>query len=624
MSSLMDLIKRRKEKEKLRKKSLTKEERESQIIDWCDFFRKNWDLYCTTDEGLGMKSLYPFQKLVIYLMGVSQIFYFMCSRGLSKSFLSSLASFIICMLYPKSEIVLTATTIKTAKKMVKNKMEKELCGDFSPKLKYLYDNKFIKFTYSDDDIRVDFTFNQSWILILPETESSRGERASGLVFEEYRQSSPKMVNSVFLPMRRARRASYLLKPEYANDKRLIEKARIIYLTSTGYKFEHFWSTWKTCVNGMFSDKSKISYNVFAGDVITSMYHNLFTEEDFEVVKSDDSVSDMEIDIEYYNIPQGEVEGSYYNLKQFKDNSIIENGFVPPTYEEYIEKYDRGNKEYFREKKQDEIRVIYVDFAFSDTVVKGQDNDNTVIGCMSGYPNEDYTKLLRNDEYMESYSGGDKDKTIKRIRELFYFYKADYFVYDNLNGGQDRFIELSKPYYHEELGIQMNGFGIYKDLEISDKFCELNKVDNLANSVVDTNSIPVAIPVVGNQERNNNFHIAMKNALNSNSFRLLLDEMELKKKLAEDEIYILSNSEEKERRIRGHLQLDLMVDEAIKLDKEVKNGFIKLSEPRTGTKDRIVSTEYSNYFFYLKELKMLKNQQEGDTNIEEWNWLAGFN
>ena len=611
---IYNFILKKRKKEKDKKKPLTAEERKEQVKKWTTFYRRNWNIYAKKELGINLKF---FQEVILYLIGISQVFYLMCGRGLSKSFLSALASFVECLLYPNSKIVLTATTIKTAKKMVKNKMEDELCGDFSPKLKWLYDHDYIKFSYGDENIRVDFTFNNSWILILPEADSSRGERATCLVFEECRLLKRTSVDSIFMPMRQARRASYLQKEEYQSDERLIEGARIIYLTSTRYKHEWFWRRWKDTVNAMFDEKENVSYNVFAGDVETALFHGFFTKNDYEIAKRQSS--EMEIDMEYRNIPQGEIEGAYYTLKLFKENSVLPESFIPPTPIEYVSDYLKGEIPYFRAKNEGEIRTIYVDFAFSDTVKKGQDNDNTVIGCMSGYPNEDYTKMLRNCEYMETYSGGKKDESILRIRELFYLYKADVLLVDLRNGGEDRWVSLSKSYYHEEYGIQMNGFGIYEDNDILSFFCEKGKIDNLRSRVVDTNAIPVTIPVVGIPERNNNYHIAMKNALINHSINLLLDEMELKEKLEEDVDFIMMNSEEKLRRTLGYVQLGCMINEAIKLEQVIKNGYIGLVEPRTvgATKDRIVATEYSNYFFHLKELEMIKKTQTVEFDISQY-------
>lgn len=420
--TLEELIFERKKRMK-RKRKLTPDERKRQVRDWCTFYRRNWNIYAKHELGISLK---PFQEIMIYLMGISNVFYMMCGRGLSKTFLAALGGFIKCLLYPHSEVVLTATTIKTAKKMVKNKMEDELCDRFSPKLKWMKEQGLIKFKYDTEEIRVDFLFNGSWILILPETDSSRGERANTLIFEECRLLKKNMVDSVFLPMRHARVPSYRLKPEYAKDPRLVEQAQIIYLTSTRYKHEWFWNAWKVCVNNFFASK-RLVYNVFAGDVLTAIYHKFMTQEDYDIAKRESS--DIEIRMEYLNEPQGEIEGSFYTLQMFNSNRIIKHAFVPPTTEEYITEYGRGEFPWFREKQEDELRVLYIDFAFTDTVNANATADNTVIGCMSGYPNENKTRYLRNCDYMETYAGSEKDKSLLRIRELFFYYDADVILVD---------------------------------------------------------------------------------------------------------------------------------------------------------------------------------------------------
>ena len=181
--TLEELIVEQRKRRKKRKRKLTKDERKRQIRDWCTFYRRNWDIYATDRLQINLK---PFQAIVLYLIGVSDVFYLMCSRGLSKTFMAALAAFIECLLYPNSHIVLTATTMKTAKKMVTDKMEDELCGRFSPVLKWMKENKLIEFHYRDEEIVVDFKMNDSWIRVLPAVEGSRGERVTFLIFEEWR------------------------------------------------------------------------------------------------------------------------------------------------------------------------------------------------------------------------------------------------------------------------------------------------------------------------------------------------------------------------------------------------------------------------------------------------------
>lgn len=605
-----------KKKRTNRKRRLTKDERRTQVRDWCTFYRRNWDIYATDRLGINLK---PFQAVVIYLLGVSDVFYLMCSRGLSKTFLAALAAFIQCLLYPNSHIVLTATTIKTAKKMVTDKMEDELCGRFSHVLHWMKENKLITFHYRDEEIIVNFHMNDSWIRVLPSVEGSRGERATGLIFEECRLLKKNIIDSVFLPMRSARVPAYRTKPEYAEDNRLVERTKIIYLTSTRYKYEWFWNQWKTCVNNVFAN-TKLVYNVFAGDIMTSIFHKFKTLEDVEADKA--QMSDLEVRMELLNEPQGEVEGSFYSLNMFNENRLIKQPFYPPTTEEYIVDYLRGEIPFFREKKDDEERLLYIDFAFTDTVNGDNDADNTVIGCMSGYPNESKSRYLRNCEYMETFSGGQKDETLKRIRELFFFYDTDVVLLDTRNGGEDRWQELSKPYFHEELGIEMRGLGIYPDDDILRFFCDKSKADNLRSRTVDSNALKVVIPVIGTAERNNNYHLSMKGALQNKIIRFPEDEMTVKDKLRESGEYSTMSPNQRMRKLLPNVQYDIMIiDEAIRLQQVINKGFISLVTTGRNKRDRIVACEYGNYYYYLKELDMIKKQQQPDYDISQWKLWA---
>ena len=614
MASLTELIRDRKKAQLKRQRPITKEELDEQVIDWCDFYRKNWDIYAKYE--LGMESLHIFQLFMIYFMGICNYFFLMCGRGVGKSFMTSLCAFITCLLYPKSTVVITATTKPTARKMVKNKMEKELCGGFSPKLKYLYENGYIKFKYSEEETSVNFTFNDSKILVLPEVEASAGERATLLIFEEVRLSKANIINRIFMPMRYARPADYKLKEEYKKDKRLVEKAKVVYLTSTSYTFEWWFEKWRQIVGGFFNKRSKLKYGIFCGDIFTSIYHGFTTQEEFDAIKEDPTVSEEEVLLEYYNCPLGGVDGSFYSMEKFKENQVIENGFIPPTIHDFVFKYNRGEKPWFRDKRFEEVRAVYVDFAGTDTSGK-EGNDNTVIGCMCGYPNKQRSRIIRDTEYMEIKSGGEKEETEKRIRELIFFYDADVFIYDNRNIGEDRYIDLSKPYFHEELGIQMDGIGIYDDEKITSMFCDSSKTTYLKTKTVDTNARYMAIPVVGSLERNHNFHVAMQNAVNNNTFRTLMSNINLKQILNEDKEWILLDSDERARRTIGHIQIDKMIVEAVELRKEIIRGFIQLSEIPHHEKDRIVATIYANYFFTQLELKMLKGDQQEDLNEEDF-------
>ena len=68
-------------KEDERPKELTDEQKEENTIHWITFYRRNMNTYA--ERYLGIK-LHPFQHMMLYLMSVSQVFFAICSRGLSK------------------------------------------------------------------------------------------------------------------------------------------------------------------------------------------------------------------------------------------------------------------------------------------------------------------------------------------------------------------------------------------------------------------------------------------------------------------------------------------------------------------------------------------------------------
>lgn len=85
MPSLNEIILERKKKENKRVKPLTQEELDKQVLEWSDFYRKNWDIYATEELGLPLKE---FQKYAFHEMGVSDYFFLMCGRGLGFNYLN--------------------------------------------------------------------------------------------------------------------------------------------------------------------------------------------------------------------------------------------------------------------------------------------------------------------------------------------------------------------------------------------------------------------------------------------------------------------------------------------------------------------------------------------------------
>lgn len=205
---------------------------------WVSYYRRNWDLF--VEEVLGIK-LYPVQKMKIHMMGVSDSYFDISTRGAAKSFLVGIGAICAFSLYSYSEIVVTSSTIAQASKLVEKKIRDEIIKKLSPYLLYLYSHEYILIYKSNTEsggYTIENKLNGSTITVLPCLESSRGPRATMVVFEEARLLKKTLVDSVFLPMLHTRPAKYLLKKEYQTKRWLAhESGKSIYITSARFQYE---------------------------------------------------------------------------------------------------------------------------------------------------------------------------------------------------------------------------------------------------------------------------------------------------------------------------------------------------------------------------------------------------
>lgn len=575
------------------------QEKEENIIEWITLFRRNWHIY--VDLVLGIK-LRPFQMIMIYLMGVSDVFFAICSRGLSKTFIVGLGAICKMNLYPYSEIVITSSTLPQANKMVEDKIRDELIKKLSPYLLYMYDNEFLIITKSDDGYKVVNTLNGSILRVLPCLDSSRGVRATLLIYEECRLLKKGIIDSVFEKMAHPRQAKYLEKPEYSSNKRWLEECQSIYITSARYKFEWFWRTFKDCVTGYYTDK-KTRYNVFAGDIFMSIANGLKTWGDYR--KSKKMSGEMDFRMEDLNEMVGEAEDAFFSLKSFKENQILEKCFRPPTLAQLYTQQDLGNKP----KEDDEIRLIISDFAFANTTSK-EKNDNTIILFMSLHWKKN--RFERHVDYLEGYPASDSLGAADRIRGLIYDYSADYYALDLRNGGEALFNYMTIPKENEKRGKNWNvhGLGLSPKYQIVPQ----GKLDDLRSRVVDKTPIQCMIPITATAETNSVMWASLKKQLECNNIKFLIP-MEDKQTLLEDSgEYFNMSSEELADKLLPYGQIDLLIQEAVNLKAEFRNDKIKLIEPRSGTKDRAVVLSYGNYIADLIENEWNKQAQTDDFDI----------
>ena len=411
------------------------------------------------------------------------------------------------------------------------------------------------------------------------------------------------------PMLHPRQSIYLNDEVYASDPIYSEEGISIYITSARYKAEWYWRLFKRVVEESFTNR-KVAYNFFAADIFISLKYSLKTWGEWAKIKK--TANSLDMRAEYLNEVIGEAEDAYFPHELLKKCQKLHKAFRPPTDIEFV----NGNIQPYREKKHNETRVLVVDFAFSNTTNKYESNDNTVIECMSGF--YDKGEMICNIDYIETLEGGKSELTQKRIRELFYDYKADFIVIDLRSGGENYYNDLTKPYTHPTRSKEhwdSSGFTVVSDINMH--FLTEAKINDLVSRTIDPKAKAVIIPVQGNRDFNDIMWRTLHSAMVDNKIRLLIDDMEFDNELIKRKDYLKMSNTDRMREKLPFTQTELLVQEAISLRQEIREGKIKLREPRSFTKDRIVALAYGSMFFNKLENKLSKQDQAEDFDEDAW-------
>lgn len=364
-----------------------------------------------------------------------------------------------------------------------------------------------------------------------------------------------------------------------------------------------WNQFKKCVTGYYNDK-KTRYNIFAGDIFLSIDNGLKTWGDYR--KSKKMTSELQFMVEDLNTMIGEAADAFFTYKSFKENQTIESSYVFPSLG------DRLRGTYIPNKEDMELRIVGVDYAFANTT-SGTKNDNTIILCMRGlWRNNHFERYV---DYIEGHEASDSDGAALRAREIWEYYYGDIFVPDLRSGGETLFNLLTKP-WTPQVGISRyanRGLGVYDNSwaqVIPDA-----KIDDLVSRTVDQNAVPAIVPFVGSTTLNSAAWAELRNQLDMNNIKFLASAQQHQEDIENSGRYFQMTTEELVNDLLPYGQTDELIQEAVNLKTEIKNGNISLSEPRSGTKDRVVILSYVNYIMSLFELhyQKLVQDEEADYN-----------
>lgn len=577
---------------------------------WITRYRRNWDLFA--EEILQIK-LYPLQKFSLHMLGISHEYNEIATRGAAKSFRVGLAAIIAFCLYPYSEIVITSSTIPQAARLVEKKIRDEIIKKLSPYLLYMYEHEYIvitKSTTSDGGAyTIDNKLNGSTITVMPCLDSSRGIRSTFNIYEESRLLKKTIIDSVFEPMGHARQAKYLLNPKY-NTKRWQETARSVYISSARYDYEWFANKFRSTVTNYYVSKHE-KYIPFAQDIFTAIEDGSRTWADYR--RSKKSMSSIDFAMEILNEMFNEGENAYFELKMFKDNQQLQEYFNPLSVADIY----AGKPLSMPQKEANEKRLVVADLAFAGNS-SYQKNDHTVFMCMSLHWKD--FRFERHIDYIETRPGGGADKVVLRLKELFWQYQADYLIYDNKSGGETIYDYLSSKTAHPQLGVHWNDSGFTVCNESDIQIAREGKIEELRSRTVDKNAVPCLIPIIATSELNSLGWQNLRKELEVNNIKFLLSMQDAQTMLEDSDEYYQLTSEELAQRLLPYGQTDMLIQECVNLSAEYRNGLVKLTEPRSGYKDRAVVLSYGNLIAERLDNRYAKNNQKNDIDLNNLQFV----
>ena len=538
------------------------EKQEDNLIDWCTFYRRN--IHRFAEHYLGL-NLHLYQKIMLYLMNLCPLVVLLCSRAVGKSWIVSVYSCCVCILYPGSKILATAKRKHTVELLIKEKIEKELIKS-SPNLQ----REIKKISTSNNNVEVQF-WNGSTFVVSPCNDDARGQRATLLIVDEFRQCDKTILDSVFSPMLIKRQPPFTFKTEYEHLK---EEPREIYLSSAWYKSHWMWNLIKESILGIYDGSSV----VLCMDYAISVKHNIRSTA--QMKKEKKKMSPIVFDMEYNNIMAGGAENQFYSFELVSQAQKIKKAWYPMPLEDWA----NNKKTWFGDiKKQNgEIRLVAMDIAMMSTKKGKTANDLSVVKCIRVLPNGN--KYERQEVYTETIEGIDIDNQAIKVRRIMRDFQANYLIFDAREFGINLTDSMAKTLYDEDRDIE------YPPIKVMNN-------DDLADRCRNDIAEPIMWAFMGTAESNHKMHTAMLGALMDKKYKMLISQVSCKEEyLAEKKEYVTGNVNQKSLYELPYIHSDLTVNEMINLSKDyVKGSLVKLKEPRNGLKDKYVTSAMANLF-----------------------------
>lgn len=491
-------------------------------------------------------------------------------RGFSKSFLTMMSLMIKAILYPGSELFVTAGGKNQASSITISKIE-EICKLIPALSKEIIWDKGVT-KHSKDNVKYVFK-NGSYIDILPILESSRGQRRTGGVMEECASVEGQGLNEIIIPTTVINRR---LADGTRHPEELVNQSQV-FITTAGYTDSFAYQRLiELLAESVIDPRESI---VLGGTWHIPVIEGLQPKNFIQNLKMQNSFEESSFDREYNSIWTGDTESAYYSSIEFdKCRKLLQ-----PEYE------------YSGKSSANAYYVIAADIA---RTIKGNcTTEVAVIKCTPQAQGQDIKSIVNFYSMTAEHFG----KQSIFLKQLFMKYKARALVVDANGLGVGLVDFLVEGQDDPDTGEYYPPFGVMGG--------NLPDMEQLYKKFITPETVRDAVYLMkAGAPTNTEAHAYLQSQLGSSRLRFLISEKEARLKLMETKVGQNMTPEERAEKLIPFQLTDNLKDQMLNLVKENEGVNIILRQGNKKIpKDRFSALEYGLYYIKQEEERKRKKK-----------------
>ena len=555
------------------------------VNDMAAFYRSNPHRLCADYLNIRLKD---FQKIILFEMVHNNFTMYIASRGQGKTFLIAIFCVVMCILYPGIQIVVVSKTKQQALEIM-TKIESDLLKRYGWGSENLQSEIS---SISSNMAKPQITWNcGSLISFAVANDNSRHFRANIVIVDEFVKVKLSIINDVIKKfMTVSRQAGFLNNDEHPEYKKYKDSNKEVYASSAWLKSHWSFAKMKSYIANMLDN---MPFFVCDLPYQMSIYEDLLDKEQIEMEMSESTFDSLTFSIEMEGKWLGNNQDSFFKYEDLRKRCLIKKGY--PTYN--IIKNDMRKINSIPKLAPNERRILSVDVALMAS--KSRNNDATAFMLNSAVASSNNV-YHANIVMAETHEGLITDELGLLIMRYYYLYNCTDIVVDGRNFGISVLDFMMKEQYDSDLDVHYDALTVINNNDIADR-CHVD------------DAIPAIWVIQGSQTLNTKMNLLLRSGFKNNNITLLYNRYDGEDYLKENmKGYMSLPEKEKLDYLMPYIETDLLLNELMNLDVEIKGSDVKLTEKAGMRKDRYSSLSY-NYYIMKKELEPLLKPERDYSN-----------